>query len=76
MGLAEKYHERFGETALRQGLIQQEQLEELLAVQRSSTPSLDECIVGLGLMEPQDLAIERSHYQEEQTKTTVSPNGE
>jgi len=63
VSLSEQKKIRFGEAAVLEALMSQEQIDELLQQQETATPSLAECVIELGFLDRHVLDRERSHYE-------------
>jgi hypothetical protein len=64
VSLSEQVKLRFGETAVREALLSQVQVEELLVEQDSATPRLEDCIVELGFLDRHVLERERRNFEQ------------
>ena len=75
LSLAERRRVRFGQAAIERGLLSEEQVQFLIREQQSATPSLADCILDLGLMEPEDLEHEKAGFESQQCVEPLEGSG-
>lgn len=64
ISLGEQLKLRFGEAAVREALLSEAQVDELLKEQESATPTLADCIVELGFLDRHVLEREQGNYEQ------------
>jgi hypothetical protein len=64
ISLGEQLKLRFGEAAVREGMLTDSQVEELLKEQEAATPTLADCIVDLGFLDRHVLEREQRNYEQ------------
>ena len=63
VSLAERMQQRFGDTAQKEGLLTESQVELLLKEQEAATPSLADCILDLGFIDRHGLDREVANFE-------------
>ncbi len=64
ISLGEQLKLRFGESAAREGLLTDAQVDDLLKEQEAATPTLADCIVELGFLDRHVLEREQGNYEQ------------
>ncbi|MBM4014755.1 MAG: hypothetical protein FJ293_07310 [Planctomycetes bacterium] len=64
ISLGEQLKLRFGEAAVREGLLIDAQVDDLLKEQEAATPTLADCIVELGFIDRHILEREQGNYEQ------------